>query len=79
MVRLLALRQADLEPIRTQQERQDKTKMEFSGYSYIQPACLWDEEGTNYEDLEGNDYPVNPFDLYSTDDNENDWVNARRI
>lgn len=33
-------------------------------------GCLYDEEETYYEDLEGNDYPVNPFDECGTIEEE---------
>ncbi len=35
---------------------------EFSGYLTIMPIIPYDEDGVNYEDQEGNDYPVNPFE-----------------
>lgn len=33
-------------------------------------GCLYDEEGTYYEDLEGSDYPVNPFDESVSEEEE---------
>lgn len=36
----------------------------------MNPACIYDEDGNNYEDNEGGDYPINPFNDSSEDSDE---------
>jgi hypothetical protein len=31
-------------------------------------GCIFDEEGLRYDDNEGSDYPVNPYDEYCGDE-----------
>lgn len=31
-------------------------------------GCIYDEENCGYEFNEGNDYPVNPFDVFSDEE-----------